>query len=125
MLAASPGDSLGDTGDRAGAALGVRALLLLPSEVLTWVQGDRWGPPGVWPPVPDRCEEERDEHGEVVAPEPAVPECSGVWRPIADRMLFPFIPDGQEEEEEERNKKKKERRRRRNQWMRNDGNGSG
>lgn len=76
----SPGDSLGDTGDLAGPVLGVRALLL-PSEVLAWVQGDRWGPPGVWAPVPERCEEERDEQGEVVAPEPAVLitlECSGV-----------------------------------------------
>lgn len=85
---------MGETGDLAGPALGVRALLLL-SVVLTWVQGERWGPPGVWAPVPERCDEERDEHGEVVAPEPAVlitAECSGVCRPIADRMLFPFIP---------------------------------
>ena len=94
----SPGESFGDTGDLAGPALGVRALLL-PSEVLTRVQGDRWAPPGVWVPVPERCEEERDEQGEVVAPEPAVlitPDCSGVCRPIADRMLFPFIPDDTE-----------------------------
>lgn len=93
----SPGDSFGDTDDLAGPALGVRALPLLPSEFLTWVQGDRWGPPGVWAPVPERCEEERDEQGEVVAPDPAVLitlECSGVGRPMADRMLFPFIPVG-------------------------------
>lgn len=89
-----PGESLGETGDLAGPGLGVRALLL-PSKVLTRVQGDRCGPPGVWAPVPERCEEERDEQGEVVAPEPAVfitLECSGVCRLIADRMLFPFIP---------------------------------
>ena len=90
----SPGESLGETGDLAGPALGVRALLLL-SALLTLVQGDRWGPPGVWAPVPECCDEERDEQGEVVAPEPAVLitlECSGVCRPIADRMLLPFIP---------------------------------
>lgn len=91
----SPGDSFGDTDDLAGPALGVRALLQLPSEFFTWVQGDLWGPPGVCAPVPERCEEERDEQGEVVAPEPAVLitlECSGVGRLMADRMLFPFIP---------------------------------
>lgn len=58
----------------------------------------------MWTPVPERCEEEREEHGEVVAPEPAVPiklECSGVCRPIADRMLFPFIPDGAQRAREE------------------------
>lgn len=87
----SPGESLGDI-DLVGPALGVRALPLLPSDCLTWVHGDRWGPPGVWAPAPERCEEERDEQGEVVAPEPAVVECSGVGRPMADRMLFPFIP---------------------------------
>ncbi len=106
MVISSPGESLGDTGDLAGPALGVRALLLA-SEVLTWVQGDRWGPPGVWAPVPERCEEERDEQGEVVAPEPAVLitlECSGVCRPIADRMLFPFIPVGVDTERDREDK---------------------
>lgn len=74
--------------------MGVRALLLLPSMDLTLVQGDLCCPPGVWPPFPDRCEEERDEHGEVVAPEPAVliTLFSGVCRPMADRILFPFMP---------------------------------
>lgn len=78
--------------------------MLLASEVLTWVQGDRWGPLGVWAPVPERCEEERDEQGEVVAPVPAVLitlECSGVCRPIADRMLLPFIPAWDKTEETE------------------------
>lgn len=90
----SPGDRCGKTGDLEGPVSGSRALLQL-SEGLTWVQSDRWGPPGVWPPVPECCEEERDEQGEVVAPAPAVVitlECSGVCRPMADRMLFPFIP---------------------------------
>lgn len=98
-----PGDSLGDTGDLAGPALGVRALLLPPSGALTWEQGDRWGPAGVWAPVPERCEEEREEQGEVVAPEPAVlitAECSGVCRPMADRMLFPFIPGSADRQRE-------------------------
>lgn len=48
-------------------------------------------------PVPERREEVRDEDGEVVAPEPVVfitLECSGVCLPIAQRMLFPFIPIG-------------------------------
>lgn len=93
---ASPGDSLGDA-DLAEAALGVRALLPLPSGLLTWAQGERWGPPGVWAPVADRCEEERDEHGEVAALLAA--ECSGVGRPMAARMLFPFIPAGVRAEE--------------------------
>lgn len=78
-----------------GPGLGDRALLL-PSDSLAWVQGERWGPPGVWAPVPECCEEEREEQGEVVAPEPAavITLCSGVCRPMADRMLFPFIPVG-------------------------------
>lgn len=59
----------------------------------------------MWAPVPERCEEERDEHGEVVAPEPAALitlECSGVCRPMAERMLFPFIPEDAHRGREER-----------------------
>lgn len=39
----------------------------------------------------------------MVAPEPGVgaPECSGVCLPIADRMLFPFMPDRQDRTDEE------------------------
>lgn len=76
--------------------LGFKALLLT-SEALTWVQGNWWQPPGVCWPVPERSEEVRDEDGEVVAPEPVVVitlECSGVCLPIAERILFPFIPIG-------------------------------
>lgn len=94
--AKSPGESLGDTGDLAGPVLGFKALLLT-SEALTWVQGNWWQPPGVCWPVPERSEEVRDDDGEVVAPEPVVfitPECSGVCLPIAERILFPFIPIG-------------------------------
>lgn len=60
----------------------------------------------MWPPVPDRCEEERDEQGDVVAPEPGVipTEFSGVCRLIALKILFPFIPtrkkSGTEKKEE-------------------------
>ncbi|TNN41961.1 hypothetical protein EYF80_047882 [Liparis tanakae] len=67
----SPGESLGDAGDLGGPR--VKALLL-PSEGLAWVQGDRWTPPGAWTPVPERCEEERDEAGEAAA----APESSGM-----------------------------------------------
>lgn len=94
--AKSPGESLGDTGDLAGPVLGFKALLLT-SEALTWVQGNWWQPPGVCWPVPERSEEVRDKDGEVVAPEPVVfiaLECSGVCLPIAQRILFPFIPIG-------------------------------
>lgn len=104
----SPGDSFGDAEDRAGPALGVRALLLLlHSAFIAWAHGERWGPPGVWAPVPERREVEGDEQGDVVAPEPAALitlECSGVGRPMADRMLFPFIPvrtDTEDREETE------------------------
>lgn len=73
-------------------------LLLLPAGGLGCVPGDRWGPLGVWPPVPDRCEEEREEQGDVVAPEPGVipAEFSDVCRLIALKILFPFIPTGKE-----------------------------
>lgn len=65
-----PGERRGELEvlERARALL----LLLLPARGLGCVQGERWGPLGVWPPVPERCEEERDEHGDVVAPEPGV-----------------------------------------------------
>lgn len=89
LLVVSPGESLGDTGDRAGPAVGDRTLPL-HSEVLTWVKGELWGPVGVWFAVPEYCDEERDKHGDVVAP--VTLECSGVCRPMADRMLFPLIP---------------------------------
>lgn len=85
-------------GDLAGPELGFKALLLT-SEALTWVQGNWWQPPGVCCPIPERSEEVRDDDGEVVAPEPGVfitLECSGVCLPIAERILFPFIPvDGE------------------------------
>lgn len=83
-------------GDLAGPVLGFKALLL-SSEALTWAQGNWWQPPGVCCPIPERSEEVRDEDGEVVAPEPVVfitLECSGVCLPIAERILFPFIPVG-------------------------------
>lgn len=71
-----------------------KALLWLLAGGLGCVPGERWGPLGVWPPVPERCEEEREEQGDVVAPEPGVipAEFSGVCRLIALKILFPFIP---------------------------------
>lgn len=71
------------------------------------------------PPVPERWEEERDEQGEVVAPEPGVipAEFSGVCLPIALRTLFPFIPvrtGGGKREEKRRNRVRGEKQRGRN-----------
>ena len=64
------------------------------------MQGEQCAPRGVWPPVPERCEEDREEQGEVAAPAHAAitVECSGVCLPMAVRMLFPFIPGGGERE---------------------------
>jgi len=76
-------------------------LLLLPAGCLGCVPGDLWGPLGVCPPVPERCEEEREEQGDMVAPEPGVnpAECSGVSRPMALKILFPFMPTVQKKEQ--------------------------
>lgn len=96
---------------------GARALLPAPGG-LGWEQGDRWGPAGVQPPVPDLWEDEREEQGEVVAPEPVAMTAaawSGAWRAMALRMLLPFIPgEGQREEEREgeRGREKEDRGRR-------------
>ncbi len=69
-------------------------LLLLLAGGLGCMPGEWRRPLGVWPPVPERCEEEREEQGDVVAPEPGVipAEFSGVCRLIALKILFPFLP---------------------------------
>lgn len=81
-------------------------LLLLLAGRLGCVPGDLWRPLGVWPPVPERCEEEREEQGDVVAPEPGVipAEFSGVCRLIALKILFPLIPTRKKATQENREK---------------------